>query len=182
MDERQEFADAQIAAGRARARRSRRAPRCRRCCAGGARRCGRGWPARGDPRPARRLDRTRWCRRRRIARAAAAWPAATTFSVHATLAVAGRSTSCRRTPDSADAPAMSIVPAACRRRSSAHADARTPLEDRERLRLALLLEVDRGGKTDFDDGDAGGRLDREHGRDQSGIARLVRLHVHPPAA
>ena len=54
------------------------------------------------------------------------------------------------------------------------------LEHRERLIRAGLLETrSTGGKTISSTVDAGGRVDRQHGRDQQRIARLVRLGVEP---
>ena len=59
------------------------------------------------------------------------------------------------------------------------ADQELALEHGERLVLPGLREIDRGRKDDFVPGDAGGDVDREHGRNQRRVARLVRLRVQP---
>ncbi len=96
----------------------------------------------------------------------------------AASSTSARSTPCRRTPGSAARRAACATPGA---RSAAdgqlHADRELVLEDEQRLRQALLREVDRLREHDLHAGDAGGRLELQLGRDERGIARLVRLDV-----
>ncbi len=70
-----------------------------------------------------------------------------------------------------------------RRRASSNRDGHAERElariDRQRLRQAFLLQVDRLWIHRLDDGHAVGRLDGEDGRDERRIARLMRLDVHP---
>ncbi len=61
--------------------------------------------------------------------------------------------------------------------SDLRADGELALEDGQRLFLALLFQVDGGRIDDLGDGDAGGRVDGQHGRDERRIARRVRLGV-----
>ena len=66
-----------------------------------------------------------------------------------------------------------------RRERELHADRERLLEHGERLVLAGLLEIGRRRKHDFLHRDAGRRVDRQLGRNQQRIARLVRLGVQP---